>query len=285
MANSDAQLSYVPTWCPGCGDYGILNALKKALSGLDLDNTVLVTGIGCSSKIAQYINCYRIETLHGRALPVATGVKLANHKLNVIVNGGDGDGMGLGMGHFIHTARRNPDIAYFIHNNQIYGLTKGQPSPTSDQGMVTKFSPPPSGSLERPVNIVKQSLIAGATFVARGFTTKLEHLTDLMVKAIQHPGFAVVDILQPCVSFNKVNTYQWYQQRVTAIESLEGYNPADLHKAMALSEEWGDRIPIGIFYQEIRPTLEGSIPQLAREPLVQEKLSGIDISSLMRELR
>lgn len=285
MTNSDVHLSYVPTWCPGCGNFGIMNALKKAFARLDLDNTVLVTGIGCSSKIAQYINSYRIETLHGRALPVATGVKLANHRLNVIVNGGDGDGMGLGMGHFIHTARRNPNITYFIHNNQIYGLTKGQPSPTSDQGMVTKFSPPPSGNVERPINIVRQALTAGATFVARGFTTNLEQLTDLMVRAIEHPGFAVVDILQPCVSFNKLNTYQWYQQRVTPVETMEGYDPSDIHKAITISEEWGERIPIGLFYQEIRPTLEGSIPQLAEMPLMQKQLKDIDITGLMQELR
>ncbi|HMM20439.1 MAG TPA: 2-oxoacid:ferredoxin oxidoreductase subunit beta [Selenomonadales bacterium] len=285
MANPDVSLSYVPTWCPGCGNFGILNALKKALAGLDPDNTVLVTGIGCSSKIAQYINTYRIETLHGRALPVATGIKLANHRLKVIVNGGDGDGMGLGMGHFIHTARRNPDIAYFIHNNQIYGLTKGQPSPTSDQGMVTKFSPPPSGNMEQPVNIVRQALTAGATFVARSFTTNLEQLAELMIKAIEHPGFAVVDILQPCVSFNKWNTYQWYQQRVTPVEALEGYDPADRRAAITLSEEWGGRIPTGLFYQELRPTLEGAIPQLAETPLARQPLEDINVAALMQQLR
>lgn len=285
MTNTDVQLSYVPTWCPGCGDYGIANALKKALATLDLTETVLVTGIGCSSKIAQYINTYRVETLHGRALPVAAGIKLANHTLKVIVNGGDGDGMGLGMGHFIHTARRNPDIAYFIHNNQIYGLTKGQPSPTSEQGMLTKFSPAPMGNVERPINIVRQALTAGATFVARGFTANLAQLADLMTRAIAHPGFAVVDILQPCVSFNKLNTYQWYQQRVTPVEAMEGYDPSDIGKAIALAGIWGDQIPTGIFYQEFRPTLEETLPQLAAEPLVQKPLHDIDITSLMQQFK
>lgn len=285
MTNPDVQLTYTPTWCPGCGNYGIANALKKALADRNLAETVLVTGIGCSSKIAQYINTYRIETLHGRTLPVATGIKLANHELNIVVNGGDGDGMGLGMGHFIHTARRNPDIAYFIHNNQIYGLTKGQPSPTSDQGMITKFSPQPAGNVERPVNIVRQALTAGATFVARGFTANLAQLADLMIMAIEHPGFAVVDILQPCVSFNKVNTYPWYQQRVIAVETMAGYDPSDLGKAVTLAGTWGDRIPTGIFYQEIRPTLEKAMPQLEQETLVQKRLENMDITGLMQQLR
>lgn len=285
MMNSEAQVSYVPTWCPGCGNFGIINALKKALANLNLNDTVLVTGIGCSSKISQYVNAYRIETLHGRALPVATGVKLANHKLNVIVNGGDGDGMGLGMGHFIHTARRNPNLAYFIHNNQIYGLTKGQPSPTSEQGMLTKFSPAPLGNVERPINIVRQALTAGATFVARGFTTNLAQLAELMVKAIAHPGFAVVDILQPCVSFNKLNTYQWYQQRVIPIETLEGYDPSDLDKAITLSATWGEQIPTGLFYQSIRPTLEETLPQLAAGSLVHKRLDDSNITGLMQQFK
>ena len=287
MAANNVDLSYVPTWCPGCGNYGIFNALKKALTdaGLDLEQTALVTGIGCSSKIGQYVNTYRIETLHGRTLPVATGLKLANHELTVIINGGDGDGMGLGMGHFIHAARRNPDITYFIHNNQIYGLTKGQPSPTSEQGMTTKFSPAPLGNVEQPVNIVRQAISAGATFVARTYTANMAQMTKLMVEAIHHPGFAVLDILQPCVSFNHVNTYQWYQQRVKPIETLAGYDPSDREKALNLAGLWGDVIPTGLFYRELRPTLEQSLPQLANGPLVKQKLTDIDITGLLQELQ
>lgn len=281
----DIKLGYVPTWCPGCGNFGIFNALKKAFAdlGLDLEETVLVTGIGCSSKIAQYLNLYRVETLHGRALPVATGVKLANHRLTVIAEGGDGDGLGLGIGHFIHTARRNLDIAYFIHNNQIYGLTKGQSSPTSELGAVTKFTPAPLGNVERPINIVQTAISAGATFVARAFTGDIAGLAALMAEAVRHPGFAVIDILQPCVSFNRLNTYQWYRQRVADIAAQAGHDPADRDKALALAGQWGDRIPIGLFYRELRPTFAASLPQLAGEPLAAA-LDRVDIRRLMDEL-
>jgi len=284
MAAFDNNLSYVPTWCAGCGNFGILNAWKKAMVALnlDLEQTVLVAGIGCSSKISQYVNTYRIETLHGRSLPVATGVKLANHNLTVIAEGGDGDGMGLGMGHFVHTARRNLDITYFIHNNQIYGLTKGQASPASDLGMITKFTPPPLGNMERPINIVKMALSVGATFVARAFVANVAELSTLMAQAIRHPGFAVIDILQPCVSFNHVNTYQWYQQRVKPIEKMAGYDPDNLEKALALAGLWGDQIPVGLFYREVRPTFNGSLPQLAQEPLATQDINNVDISKIMK---
>ena len=286
MTAKDFASTYTSTWCPGCGNFGILNALKKACAvlELDLEKTVQVTGIGCSSKIAQYTNMYRIETLHGRTMPVATGVKLANHRLTVIVDGGDGDGMGLGMGHFVHTARRNPDLSYFIHNNQIYGLTKGQTSPTSELGAVTKFSPAPLGNVERPINIVKLALSVGATFVARSYAGDLAHLTDTMVAAIRHKGFSVVDILQPCVSFNKLNSYEWYQKRIYRIDSGGGYDPANLQHALQVGAEWGDRIPTGIFYQEERMTLEESIPQLQEKTLVERPAAGVDIRALMQEL-
>jgi 2-oxoglutarate/2-oxoacid ferredoxin oxidoreductase subunit beta len=282
----DVNLAYSSTWCPGCGNFGIFNALKKAFAdaGLDLDQTVLVSGIGCSSKIAQYLNTYRIETLHGRTLPVATGVKLANHSLTVIAEGGDGDGMGIGMGHFIHTARRNLDITYFIHNNQIYGLTKGQSSPTSDLGAITKFTPPPHGNVERPINIAQTAISAGATFVARAFTGDIQQLAAIMVQAIRHPGFAVVDILQPCVSFNHLNSYQWYRQRITAIDSLPGYSYADREKALSLASLWGDKIPLGIFYKEERPTFADSLPQLAGDPLAAQAIDNISITGLMAEM-
>ena len=286
MAAHDINLSYVPTWCPGCGNFGIFNAWKKAMAilELDLEQTVLATGIGCSSKIGQYLNTYRIETLHGRSLPVATGVKLANHKLTVIAEGGEGDGMGLGMGHFVHTARRNIDMTYFIHNNQIYGLTKGQTSPTSESGMFTKFSPPPLGNIEQPVNIVKTALNIGATFVARGTVANGVQLAALMVEAIRHPGFAVIDILQPCVSFNHVNTYQWYKERVKPVEEMAGYNPEDLQAALALGALWGEQIPIGVFYRSVRPTYNGSIPQLTQESLAEQDIGNVDISKLMKSL-
>lgn len=287
MPAHDVNVNYQSTWCVGCGNYGILNAWKKAMAALELDleQTVLVSGIGCSSKICQYVNTYRIETLHGRSLPVATGVKLANHHLTVIAEGGDGDGMGLGMAHFIHTARRNLDITYFIHNNQIYALTKGQSSPTTDAGVITKFTPPPHGNVEQSVNIVQMALSAGATFVARSFASNIKHLTETMTAAVRHPGFAVVDILQPCVSFNHVNTYQWYQQRVKPIEEMENYDVHDLEKALTLARLWGDTIPIGIFYQAIKPQFSDSLPQLAEQPLTEQSLHDIDITALMKALK
>jgi 2-oxoglutarate/2-oxoacid ferredoxin oxidoreductase subunit beta len=284
MAVLDSNLPYVSTWCPGCGNFGIYNSLKKAFGelNLDLEQVALVTGIGCSGKIAQYVNTYRIETLHGRTLPVASGIKMANHTLSVIAEGGDGDGMGLGIGHFIHTARRNLDITYFLHNNQIYGLTKGQASPTSDTGMVTKFTPPPQGNIEHAVNVVQMALSAGATFVARGFAANIAQLVQLMKQAIAHRGFAVVDILQPCVTFNKLNTLQWYQQRVVPVENMEGYDIQNLQQALALSMLWGERIPVGVFYQAERPTYSDSLRQLEQGPLVQQAISDIDIAALMK---
>lgn len=280
----DLKLQYVPTWCMGCGNYGILNALKKAISqlGVEPDQLALVTGIGCSSKISQYVNTYRIETLHGRSLPVATGVKLANHQLTVIAEGGDGDGMGLGIGHFIHTARRNLDITYIIHNNQIYGLTKGQASPTSDIGAITKFTPAPLGSVEQPINIVQMALQAGATWVGRS-TAADPRLADYMVQAVQHKGFAVLDILQPCVSFNHVNTYKWYQERVYRLEEPD-YDAADYTQAAAVAGQWGEKIPIGVIYRTERMTLEASLPQLAGKPLAEQPLNAVSIASLMDEL-
>lgn len=286
MTARDFSSRYSSTWCPGCGNFGILNALKKACEQLDLDleKTVQVTGIGCSSKIAQYTNMYRIETLHGRTMPVATGVKLANHALTVIVNGGDGDGMGLGMGHFVHTARRNLDISYFIHNNQIYGLTKGQSSPTSELGAVTKFSPAPLGNVEQPVNIVRLALSVGATFVARSYAGDINHLSALMVAAVRHKGFAVVDILQPCVSFNKLNSYEWYQKRIYHLESLENYDPANLQQALQVGAEWGEKIPVGLFFQQQRLTLEESLFPASTLPLVERPVGGADLRPLMLEL-
>ncbi len=280
----ELKTPYVPTWCLGCGNFGILHAWKKAVDLLKLDpeQIALVSGIGCSSKIAQYVNTYRIETLHGRTLPVATGVKLANHGLTVIAEGGDGDGMGLGMGHFIHTARRNLDITYFVHNNQIYGLTKGQTSPTSDLGAVTKFSPPPRGNVEQPINITQTALQAGATFVARS-TAADPQLADIMARAITHKGFAVVDILQPCVSFNHVNTYQWYRDRIYRLEEAE-HDPADYAQAAGVAGQWGERIPVGVIYQNSRLTFEESLPQLSAGPLIQQTVDNIMVTGLMDKL-
>jgi len=240
-----------PNWCPGCGNYGIQAALKNAIVelGLDTSSLTIATGIGCGSKINHWVKCYGFEGLHGRPLPVATGIKLANPSLTVLAIGGDGDGYGLGMGHFIHSMRRNLDITYIVQDNQIYGLTTGQTSPTSEKGTRTKSTP--AGAIELPVNPIALALASGATYIARGYAGDLPHLTELISGAIAHHGFAIVDVLQPCVTFNKVNTYDFFASRVYKLEEEMG-----LAAAFEKSHEWGDKIPIGLFYREERPTYE-----------------------------
>jgi len=270
-------------WCPGCGNFGILTAVKAAISeaGLEKHNTVLVSGIGCSGKTPQYIDTYGFEGIHGRILPVATGIKLSNHKLTVIGTGGDGDGYGIGMGHFMHALRRNIDMTYIVHDNQIYGLTKGQYSPTSDKGFSTKSAP--GGAIEEPVNPMVIAITSGATFVSRGFVGELDHLKKIIIQAIKHRGFALVDILQPCVSFNYKNTYKWYKERTYKLEDLKDYNPEDKKIALEKAFEWGDKIPIGVLYKETRSTYEDFLPQIKNTPLVEQKIEDIDITEAMRE--
>jgi 2-oxoglutarate ferredoxin oxidoreductase subunit beta len=215
-----------PDWCPGCGDFGVLKGLQKACAelGLQPHQIVTVSGIGCSSNLPGYINTYGMHTLHGRPLAVATGVQMANHELTVIATGGDGDGYGIGGNHFVHTARRNVDLTYVVMNNQIYGLTTGQVSPTSSMGMKTKSSP--FGSVELPVNPITSAIMNGATFVARGFSGDGQHLVELMKKAIQHKGFSLIDVFSPCVTFNHDNTYKFFKPRVKKLED-EGHDTSD----------------------------------------------------------
>jgi len=262
-----------PTWCVGCGDYGIWNAVKMALAGLDLKphQVMFVSGIGCGSKLPDYTRANGYLSIHGRPLPVATGIKLANHSLKVIAVHGDGDGYGIGGNHFLHAMRRNIDIVDIVQNNQIYGLTKGQYSPTSDRGFITTTSP--EGAIEAAVNPLALALAAGATFVSRSFAGDLKHLADTIMKAINHRGYALVDALQPCVTFNRVNTYDWYRQRVYKVEDEPGYDPTDRMKAFAKALEWGERIPIGVIYQaEGKPTYEDQVPALRAGPLVKQPM-------------
>ena len=275
-----------PDWCPGCGDFSVLTALQKALFELELlpHQVLLVSGIGCSSNLPGFINTYGMHTLHGRSLPVATGAKLANHELTVIVTGGDGDGFGIGCNHFIHTARRNINLTYIVMDNQIYGLTTGQVSPTSAKGMKTKSTP--HGNVENPINPIPLAIVAGATYVARGFSGKQKHLVELIKGAIQHKGFALVDIFSPCVTYNKDNTYQWFNPRIKILEE-EGHDTGDFHAAMDKGYMWGDEIPIGLFWKRTDlPTLEESEQvldeggPLAYRPLGISKEQG---QSLMKE--
>lgn len=260
-----------PTWCPGCGDFGIHAAVKQALVKVDLapHEVLIVGGIGCGSKLPDYTRANGFMTLHGRTLPVATGARLANHNLKVITIHGDGDGLGLGMGHFIHTARRNIGIVDLIQNNQIYGLTKGQYSPTSDLGFVTSTSP--DGAIEMAANPAALALTAGGTFIARGFAGDVKGLAGLIAQALEHKGYAVVDILQPCVTFNRKNTYDWYRERVYYLDETD-YDPGDRVAAFQKALEWGDRIPLGVIYQASLPTYEEQMAALSMGPVATREL-------------
>jgi len=263
-----------PDWCPGCGDFGVLAAIQKALVELQIPNhdVVIISGIGCSSNLPGYINTYGMHTLHGRALAVATGLKLANHQLTVLVTGGDGDGFGIGGNHFIHTMRRNVDLLYIVMDNQIYGLTTGQTSPTSRLGMKTKSMP--FGNLEAPVNPISLALAAGSTFVARGFSGDQKHLTDLIKKGIQHKGFSFLDVFSPCVTYNYDNTYQWFRPRLKKLEDDSSFDPGDWTRAIEKSVIWGDEIPIGKFFERNDiPPLHEAEPVLNEGPLVNRNLT------------
>jgi len=236
-----------PDWCPGCGDFGVLNSLQRAAAELGLrpHEIVTVSGIGCSSNLPGYINTYGMHTLHGRSLAFATGVKMANHDLTVIATGGDGDGYGIGGNHFTHTARRNVDLTYVVMNNQIYGLTTGQVSPTSRVGQKTKSTP--FGSVEYPLNPLTSAIMNGATYVARGYSGDVRHLTELIKGGIEHQGFALIDIFSPCVTFNLDNTHNFFKERIKKLED-EDHDVTSWAAACEKAMVWGDEIYIGKFY-------------------------------------
>ena len=261
-----------PDWCPGCGDFGVLNALQRACAelGLQPHEILTVSGIGCSSNLPGYFNSYGMHTLHGRALAVATGAKLANHELTVFVTGGDGDGYGIGGNHFAHSARRNIDLTYIVMNNQIYGLTTGQISPTSTLGMNTKSTP--YGSVEAPVNPITTAIMNGATYVARGYSGDIRQLTRLITQGAQHKGFALIDVFSPCVTFNRDNTHPFFKDRVTRLEDEE-HNPSDWKTACEKAMLWGDTIYTGLFFRRESPSLIEAEPVLAKEgPLAHRPL-------------
>lgn len=272
MPTIDNYAGQAPSWCPGCGNFPILKSVKQAFVelGLSPHQVLIVSGIGQSGKLPHYMRCNTFNGLHGRTLPVATGAKLANHELVVVAVAGDGDCYGEGGNHLIHTIRRNPDITVLVHNNQIYGLTKGQASPTTEAGMATKLQP--GGVVLSPFNPVTLAVSQNAGFVARGFSGEISHLTELIKKAVNHRGFSIVDILQPCVTFNKLNTYSWYKERVYKLD--ENYNPEDMTQALKKGFEWGERIPVGIIYKNSRPAFEEQISALKKGPLVRSGTSG-----------
>lgn len=256
MADKDLFKSTDPiAWCPGCGNFGILTALKRALAQLELkpEDVLMVSGIGQAAKIPHYLRCNTFNGLHGRTLPAATGAKIANHDLVVIAAGGDGDGYAEGGNHFIHAMRRNLDITYLVHNNQIYALTKGQASPTTDQGMVTGTTP--EGNFLGPEKPLALAVAADCSFAARGFAGEMDHLSGLIQQAIRHQGFSFLEILQPCVSFNKINTFDWYKKRVYFLDETS-YDATDRVAAFQKALEWGDRIPLGVLFRTERRTYE-----------------------------
>ena len=287
MKITDLQTRDNPNWCPGCGNFGIQASLKQAIVNLEIEphNVAISTGIGCAPKINQWVNTYGFAGLHGRSLPVAMGIKLANPELTVIAASGDGDGYGIGTCHFIHTMRRNLDMTYITHNNQVYGLTLGQTSPTSEKG--SKGPSTPQGVLENPVNPLRLALSSECTFVARGFAGDIVHLTSLIQQGIEHRGFALIDVLQPCVTFNKVNTFEYFRERCYKLED-EGHDVGNMAAAFEKAGEWGDKIPIGVFYKTDKPTYEdGDVglasygSESAASTPVSADISGIDVGEIV----
>jgi 2-oxoglutarate/2-oxoacid ferredoxin oxidoreductase subunit beta len=276
----DYESSYKNHWCPGCGNFGILAAMKDALVNLEIqpEQLLIISGIGQAAKTPHFLKCNMFHALHGRALPLATGAKMANHNLNILVNSGDGDCYGEGGNHFMHAIRRNVDLTLLVHNNKIYGLTKGQASPTSDVGMVTPMQP--NGVISEAFNGIAVALSLGAGFVARGFSGNMEHLSRLIQEAMKHKGFSLIDILQPCISFNRVNTYDWYKKRVYDLFE-ENYVPDNFEKAMNLARQWGDKIPIGIIYKEEKVTFTDRIEVFNQGPLISQKYDHKRIQNLL----
>jgi 2-oxoglutarate ferredoxin oxidoreductase subunit beta len=261
-----------PTWCPGCGLFGIFEAMKRAAAARDInpETTVVVSGIGCHGRFNNHFRSYGIHGLHGRVLPVATGVKLNNPRLLVVGVSGDGDAYSIGQGHFIHAVRRNAGIVYIVADNRIYGLTQGQVSPTTEMGFVSISTP--FGSKEFPIDGPTLALAAGGTFIARGFSGDVGHLAGLLEKALEHRGFALVDVLSPCVTYNKVNSYDWFKSRISLLDNDPTYHPADKIEAWKRLQD-PEKIPVGLIYQEQKPTFEDLVVPDRERPLALNDLS------------
>ncbi|HEC2201612.1 TPA: 2-oxoacid:ferredoxin oxidoreductase subunit beta [Staphylococcus delphini] len=269
----DFRNNVKPNWCPGCGDFSVQAAIQKAAAnvGLEPDEVALITGIGCSGRLSGYVNSYGVHSIHGRALPLAQGVKMANRDLTVIASGGDGDGYAIGMGHTIHALRRNMNITYIVMDNQIYGLTKGQTSPSSAPGFVTKTTP--KGNIEQNVAPLELALSSGATFVAQGFSSDIKVLTKMIEDAINHDGFSFVNVFSPCVTYNKINTYDWFKENLTAIDDIENYDVSNKQAALQTVLEH-DSLVKGIVYQDTTtPSYESQIDGLAETPLAHQDLN------------
>ncbi|NIQ89555.1 MAG: 2-oxoacid:ferredoxin oxidoreductase subunit beta [Deltaproteobacteria bacterium] len=281
MVSIDDYGQYETAWCPGCGNFSILEAVKQGLvdSGIAPHEVLLVSGIGQAAKAPHYLNANVFNGLHGRALPVATGAKLANPDLRIIVESGDGCNYGEGGNHFLAAIRRNIDLTLIVHNNQIYGLTKGQASPTSGEGMVTKAQPEGVASL--PFNPIAVAVAMQAGFVARGFSGMIDHLAGLIQQGLAHEGFALIDVLQPCVSFNKVNTFAWYKKRCYTLP--DEYDATDWQAAMQTAVEWGDKIPLGIIYRNQRTSFEKKFSVLQRGPLIGQDTDLAELKKILKK--
>lgn len=282
MPTSSDYKGQTPAWCPGCGNFSILKTFQETMAelGMEPHRYTIVSGIGQAAKFPHYTRGNVFNGLHGRALPAATGIRLANHDMTVIVETGDGDCYGEGGNHLMAAMRRNINIKLFVHDNQIYGLTKGQPSPTTGEGMVTKNMP--FGVISGRFNPLALAVALDCGFAARAYAGDQEHLKAIVKEALNHRGFSLVDILQPCVTFNKVNTYAWYGARTYRLAG--DYDPRDRAAAFAKALEWGDRIPLGIIYRNERPTFEERFPVLAGPPLVRrEQVPGVKIAETLRE--
>jgi 2-oxoglutarate ferredoxin oxidoreductase subunit beta len=279
MVTIDDYGQYETAWCPGCGNFSILSAVKQALVASELKphEVLLVSGIGQAAKAPHYLNANFFNGLHGRSLPVATGAKLANPRLTVIVESGDGCNYGEGGNHLLAAIRRNIDVTLLVHNNQVYGLTKGQASPTSSEGFITKAQP--QGAPSAPFNPILVAVAMRAGFVARGFSGEVDHLTELIQQGIAHRGFSLIDILQPCVSFNKVNTFAWYKERCYALSP--DHDPTDWETAMGVAPEWGDKIPIGVIYQNDRAAFEDHFAVLTGGDLVGRDVDRAMLKNIM----
>jgi 2-oxoglutarate ferredoxin oxidoreductase subunit beta len=249
----DFRNNIKPNWCPGCGDFSIQAAIQRAAAnvGLEPENLAVISGIGCSGRISGYINAYGFHGVHGRSLPIAQGVKMANRELTVLAAGGDGDGFAIGMGHTVHAIRRNIDITYIVMDNQIYGLTKGQTSPRSAEGFKTKSTP--SGSIESALSPLEVALAAGATFIAQSFSSNLKQLTSLIEQGMNHKGFSFINVFSPCVTFNKVNTYDWFKENIVNLEETPDYDPTNRVMAMTKIMETGSMLT-GLIYQNTTKT-------------------------------
>lgn len=262
-----------PNWCPGCGDFSVQAAIQRAAAnvGLEPEQLAVISGIGCSGRISGYINAYGLHGIHGRSLPIAQGVKMANRELTVIASGGDGDGFAIGMGHTIHAIRRNIDVTYIVMDNQIYGLTKGQTSPRSAEGFKTKSTP--EGSIETPLSPLEMALAAGATFVAQSFSSNLKQLTELIEAGIRHKGFSLINVFSPCVTFNKINTYDWFKEHIVNTEDIENYDSSNRVTAMMKLMETNGML-CGLIYQDThRKSYQHLIPGFKDEGIANQDTS------------